>query len=248
MPVSLGSVPAVFPAIDEVLGGMLAVLAAMDVVLGGMLAVLAAMDAVLGGMLAVLAAMDAVLGGMLAVLAAMDAVLGGKFAVLTAKELVRGGFRAYDGGKRPAMSSQDLLLGIQEAQRALLLSQQDLASITGASLRTVQRWYAGQASPSPNEIARLAAAVYPTDPDLARRLAMGVGRSLESLGVAVAPRLSPLLVDSVVSAAAEALDISPRVARPAVLAAAERAKAAGLSIDDLLAVLRPVAAGKPAKP
>jgi hypothetical protein len=57
----------------------------------------------------------------------------------------------------------------------------------------------------------------------------------------------PLLVESVVSAAAEALDVSPRVARPAVLAAVERAKAAALSVDDLLAALRPPAPGKRAR-
>jgi hypothetical protein len=90
------------------------------------------MEAVLGGKLAVLTAMEAVLGGKLAVLTAMEAVLGGKLAIRTAKELVRGGFRACDGGKPPAISSQDLL-GIEEAQRALLLSQQDLASTRAAA-------------------------------------------------------------------------------------------------------------------
>jgi hypothetical protein len=49
-----------------------------------------------------------------------------------------------------------------------------------------------------------------------------------------------------VSAAADALDVSPRVARPALLAAMERATLAGLGVDEVLAVLRPPPAPAPA--
>lgn len=130
-----------------------------------------------------------------------------------------------------------------EAQRALGLSQREFGELLESSQRTVQRWSAGRAEPYHHQLVKLAAAVYGRNPDLAHRLASSMGQTLESLGVVMAtqPAASPipsLLVEAVVSAAAEALDVSPRVARPAVLAAMERAKAASLSVDNLLAVLR----------
>jgi hypothetical protein len=42
----------------------------------------------------------------------------------------------------------------------------------------------------------------------------------------------------VVAAAADVLAVPPRAMRPALLAAAERAKAAKLGLDDVLAALR----------
>jgi hypothetical protein len=144
-----------------------------------------------------------------------------------------------------------------EAQRALSLNAQQLADLVGSSKRTVERWSGGHGAPYPDHVTRLAAAVYPHDPDIARRLAAFLGSSLEGLGIERPPPppaapppppppvvsppspLMPLLVQSVVAAAAEALDVSPRAVRPAVLAAVDCAKAAGLSLDDMLAVLRP---------
>jgi hypothetical protein len=140
---------------------------------------------------------------------------------------------------------------VVKAQLTLLLNQKELGELMDSSQRTVQRWYAGRGWPSPGQLTKLAVAVHPRDPDIARRLAAAMGQTLESLGLVAraapppvqAPAepspLMPLLVESVVAAAAEALDVSPRVARPAVLAAVERAKAAALTLDDLLAVLRP---------
>lgn len=147
------------------------------------------------------------------------------------------------------MSPPDLMPAVVKAQLTLLLNQKELGELMGSSQRTVQRWYAGRGWPSPDQLTKLVVAVHPRDPDIARRLAATMGHTLESLGVVAPPvqapaepsPLMPLLVESVVSAAAEALDVSPRVARPAVLAAVERAKAAALTLDDLLAVLRPPA-------
>ena len=149
-----------------------------------------------------------------------------------------------------------VMVHVFEAQRLLSLSQRQLAELVGSSLRTVQRWSAGHGAPYTSDIVKLAAAVHPRDPALARRLASHAGQTPESLGLVapappppvqpapVASPLTPVLVEAVVAAAAEALDVSPRVARPAVLAAVERAKTAELSLDDLLGVLRPPATGK----
>jgi hypothetical protein len=168
------------------------------------------------------------------------------------------------------MGGSPVLATVFEAQRALSLNNRELAQLVGSSQRTVERWSGGGSTPYSDHITRLAVAVYPRNAEIARRLASFLGQSLESLGIekppppppapppppVVAPPpppvvqppspspLTPLLVEAVVAAAAEALDVSPHVARPAVLAAVERAKAAGLSLDDLLLVLRPPAAGK----
>ncbi len=154
------------------------------------------------------------------------------------------------------MVHPDLIPAVQKAQLALHFNQEKLGHLMNSSERTVQRWYAGRSHPSPNNIAKLAAAVYPRDADIARRLAACIGQSLETLGIVQPPTPAPaaptpapspyasLLGESVVSAAADVLDVSPRVARPAVLAAVERAKAAELSLDELLTVLRPPASAK----
>jgi hypothetical protein len=151
------------------------------------------------------------------------------------------------------MAHPPFMHAVFEAQRTLLLNQRQLGELLGTSERTVQRWSAGHGAPYHEQLVRLAAAVYPVDPDVAHRLASAMGQSLEKLGVVAPPApaqpppsvasspLASLLVESVVSATAEALDVSPRVARPGVLAAMERAKTANLSVDDLLAVLRPPA-------
>jgi hypothetical protein len=153
------------------------------------------------------------------------------------------------------MGRGELLVAVHDAQLALLFNQEQLARVLGSSLRTVQRWYAGRATLDVPQLTKLVFAVYPRDAEIAARLAAILGHSLESLGVIVPPPvvpapapppappgpspLAPVLAESVVAAAAEALDVSPRVARPAVLAAVERAKASGLTIGELLDALRP---------
>jgi hypothetical protein len=141
-----------------------------------------------------------------------------------------------------------------EAQHRLGLSHGDLAKLIGVSRRTAERWSQGTSTPASFQVARLAVAVHHRDVGLALKLASAAGKSLEDLGVVPPPAsppspppVTPLLVEAVVSAAAEALDVSPRVARPALLAAVERAKAAGLGLDDLLAVLRPTSPAKKAR-
>jgi hypothetical protein len=147
------------------------------------------------------------------------------------------------------ITREQLIQTVIQGQQSLHLNQAGLADVMGSSLRTVQRWYAERSTPTPDEVVRLVREVHPVDGALAGRLAAGIGQTLESLGV-VAPPPPPtspsipsptasarLFADAVVAAAAEALDVSPRLARPAVLAALRRAKIAGLSVEELLAVL-----------
>ena len=224
-------------------------------------------EEVLGGEQELLTAKQEVPGGEQEVLSANEEVPGGEQEVLAADEDLRGGLHVHPratqlllGGKLAVIAARELPLA--EREHALRLEDVDHdggAELVGSSLRTVQRWSAGHGAPYSGDIAKLAAAVHPRDPELARRLAAAAGQTLESLGIVVPPPpppvqvaperspLMPLLVEAVVAAAAEALDVSPRVARPAVLAAIERAKAAELSLDDRLSVLRPPPSGRRAR-
>ncbi|HEY8042303.1 MAG TPA: hypothetical protein VIF15_21015 [Polyangiaceae bacterium] len=149
---------------------------------------------------------------------------------------------------------------VVRASTALGLTQQGLADLVSGSLRSSQRWTAAQAVPSAEQLRTLAVAVHAHDAGLAREIAAEAGTTLEALGLmslhpppgppppSTPPALVPLLVESVVAAAAEALDASPRVMRPALLAALERAEQAGLTLADVLAVLSAPAAGLAATP
>jgi transcriptional regulator with XRE-family HTH domain len=151
----------------------------------------------------------------------------------------------------------DVLALVALAQRALGYSHQALADAVGSSLRTVQRWSSEQSHPTVDNLRKLAVLVYPHDAGIAKRLAALVGETAQSLGLAKAaapqlaektpsmpsglpPKVTAALAESVVAAAAEAMDVSPRVARPALLAAMECASALGIGVDDLLTALRPI--------
>jgi hypothetical protein len=153
------------------------------------------------------------------------------------------------------MDSKAQLLTL-EARRLLIHGQKELGALMGASRRTVQRWDSGHGGPTPDQLARLVVAVHPLDAALAGRLAAEAGTTLEALGLvlpppppaqppaAVAPPpppppppVSPRLVDTVVCAAAEALDVPPPAARPVLLAAFGRAHEVGLSVQDVVKAL-----------
>ena len=123
-------------------------------------------------------------------------------------------------------------------------SQGDFGVLMGSSRRSGQRWEIGQATPSHSQMCAMVAMVYPKDPDLAAQLAQSVGQSLVSLGivkpvpapapaVAVAATPPPVedIVDSIVCAAADAMNVLPRDVRPALLAAFTRARRLGLAIE-----------------
>jgi hypothetical protein len=98
----------------------------------------------------------------------------------------------------------------------------------------------------------LVVALYPVDATLARLLAPYARTTVEALGLVVAPpppvvepapgtvleSSSSLLADSVVCAAGTAIDLSPRLAREALLAAFIRARQIGFTLETLEAALR----------
>jgi hypothetical protein len=98
------------------------------------------------------------------------------------------------------------------------------------------------------DMARL---VYPVDATLAGEIAAASGTTLQALGLLpppapVAPAAPPpppagppdRVVDAVVCAAAEAMQVMPQSVRPAVLAAFACAKELGLTVEAVERVLR----------
>lgn len=134
------------------------------------------------------------------------------------------------------------------ASLALHLTQAGLGDLLGSSHRTAHRWHVGEAYPSDKQVQELARHVFPADPSIAAGLAEQAGCTLESLGVVrptpppappPPPRPAPeVMIDSVVCAAAEAIDVVPRDIRPALRAAFARARMLGMSIEEAERALR----------
>jgi len=133
------------------------------------------------------------------------------------------------------------------ACHALGSSQKDLGEKLGVSRRTAQRYSrSGVPFHLMPDLARL---VYPHDDSLASDIARGAGQTLESLGLVKPPPAKPPapppppsppegVVDAVVCAAAEAMEMMPRDVRPGLLAALVRAREIGVPIDLVERVLR----------
>ena len=144
---------------------------------------------------------------------------------------------------------------VWQARSELNLDNQRLADLVGSSLRTVERYnekQGGLNDRSHNE--SLIHAIHPKNPELAFELAEACGTRLEALGLVPPKRTEPAPpptpprpaarpehADSVVCAAADALNISPAAVRPAVAAAFAKANALGMSVEDLLQLLQPSA-------
>jgi hypothetical protein len=136
-----------------------------------------------------------------------------------------------------------------EAGKLLQLNQRELAEALGVSRRTIVRWTARATSMNDIDTQQLARLVFPRNVQLAEALALEARTTLERLGLAQpaptptpplpppapSPPMPPLarLVDIVVCAVADALDLPPRAARPALLAGVQRAKELGLKLDDV---------------
>ena len=138
----------------------------------------------------------------------------------------------------------DMALGetLLRVQSALNLNQKELARLIGCSSRTIIRYYKRGGALAPATYAELATACHPHDVALAAHLAQQAGKTLASLGLqgasAVSVRGATLtakhLVDSIVCAAAEAMQTPPHTMRPALTAAFERAIALGMTAEDVL--------------
>jgi transcriptional regulator with XRE-family HTH domain len=133
---------------------------------------------------------------------------------------------------------QEVTSLVVRANLALGLSQRQFAERLSSSLRTVSRWTAGKSYPSNQQLRLIVQLVYPRDPAIAAALARATGATVEELvphaGAAVAPRRAPLplLLDNVVHAAAEAMDLSPRLARRGLAAAFARARELGVTLEE----------------
>ena len=151
---------------------------------------------------------------------------------------------------------QHISVLVCEARHALHLNQRELAELIGSSERTVQRWETKRGSPHDLDVCALADAVRPHDTAIAAALdrlssrpagpvvpapAPPAGSAPAPAAPARPPVPTPVLVDAIVCAAAEAMALAPQVVRPALLAAFTRARDVGLSADDVVGVLAPPA-------
>jgi hypothetical protein len=138
----------------------------------------------------------------------------------------------------------------------------------GVSRRTAQRWASGGTTLTTDQMLTLVRLVHPHDPAVAAALAVTLGSTLEGLGVvkppppplpapapAPPPPLPAGIVDAVVCAAAEAMELTPRDVRPGLYAAFSRAQEIGLSVEVVLKALKatlptpePAPGGPPARP
>ncbi len=140
---------------------------------------------------------------------------------------------------------------VARAMRALhLVTDHELGQVVGVSRRTIVR--RGRHGLNANEKIALAKAVLPHDRAVSAELAIEAGTSHEALGwlpppapVVVPPSPpppDPRLVDGVLCATAEALNLSPGVVRPALLIAMQRMRELGLDLDTVEAALTPAVA------
>jgi transcriptional regulator with XRE-family HTH domain len=127
-----------------------------------------------------------------------------------------------------------------EASMKLGLNQRETANVCGISLRTVQRWSSRQAHPSSFDYRALAAKAVAVDHDLATRLATAASTTLAELGLVAAPQgpqvpqsvvPTDLVIDSILCAAAIAIDMKPLEIRPALAAAFRRARQLGIALE-----------------
>jgi hypothetical protein len=141
------------------------------------------------------------------------------------------------------------------AQMKLGLNQEQMGKLIGVSRRTMSRWSGSIPGVTEQQVYTLARAVHPKDPAIAAELAGHIGQTLESLRIVAPPPPPvpappppppprtlppiPLMVESVVCAAADALETKPAAVRDALSAAFVRAKRMGLSVEEVVAALAP---------
>jgi hypothetical protein len=148
------------------------------------------------------------------------------------------------------MADNQALL-VHDLTPVLLLTQRTLAKLIGSSRSTIQRFHAGRARLSRTQLEVLAGAVYPQNRALAARAAALAGTTLQALGLEAPPpppRVdppppppspplppplppSPHIADSVLCAAAEAMNLPPQAVRAMLRAAFVRARELGLTVE-----------------
>jgi transcriptional regulator with XRE-family HTH domain len=128
---------------------------------------------------------------------------------------------------------------LHDSRRVLQLSQNELSARLGVSRRTGQRWTRGS-GPSGTQLHGMARLVFPVDAALAAEIAEAAGTTLDALGLLPVSTVVPTdrVVDAVVCAAAEAMQVVPQNVRPALLAAFACARELGLTLEDVERVLR----------
>lgn len=154
---------------------------------------------------------------------------------------------------------QNFPVQMGRALRVLGMSHQEMGELLTASRKTVGRWVGGRAEPGQHQLAKLVQVLYPKDPVLATELAGQMGVTIADHGPKAAPSAPgpaavapspprpfppiPLLAESVVCAAIEVLRVEPQVARDVLRAAIGRARAMGLTLEELDDALTPKGAG-----
>ena len=150
-------------------------------------------------------------------------------------------------------------------QLALGMTQEQMGKLLGVSRRTMSRWSGTIPGVSEQQVYTLARAVHPKDPAIAAELVGHIGHTLESLRIVVPPPPAPpapppppppralppiaAMVESVVCAAADALETKPATVRSALAAAFGRAQTMGLSVQEVVDALspKPTPSGETAK-
>jgi len=142
---------------------------------------------------------------------------------------------------------RDAIALFELSRQALGTTQEALGKMLGVSRRTAQRWtLSGIPGYRLPDLARL---VHPHDPALAGEIAAAAGTTLAAAEttpaapervVASPPPADPPdgVVDAVVCAAAEAMEMMPRDVRPGLHAAFARASEIGLTVDVVERALR----------
>jgi transcriptional regulator with XRE-family HTH domain len=132
---------------------------------------------------------------------------------------------------------------VAKARGALAMTQKEIGRHLGVSSKTVGRWMKSGTTLAPFQARLLVNLLLPVDRELAARVAATQGETLAALlpEVPARPALDEaavsVAVDAVVCAAAHAADVSPRVVRPALLAALRRAREAGVTVEQVEAAL-----------
>ncbi len=136
---------------------------------------------------------------------------------------------------------------VHEACRQLSLNQKGLAELLGVTPRTLQRNTFNAGLSGHVHYAALVRALHPHNPELAEQIATTGGYSLAALGIhpprPAAPSAPPPVqptrahVDSVLNAAADALGMVPKDAKPIVAAIFARVQELHVDVGALLPML-----------